>query len=115
MSKNRKGKKYTKMKGALASARQALKDVAVFNSQIKENDKPVCTLIDFKHMHQLRVTRSFDHAITKTRHKWSINLIAIGRESNGKKRFEVEEIVLKNEVYHAQLIDYVKAAHADLA
>lgn len=117
MSKNksRKNKQHNKMAGALASARLALKNVAVFNSQIKEGDKPVCTLIDFKNMHQLKVTTAFDFAITKTRHKWSVNLIAVGKESNGKKRFEVEEISLNDEVYHDQLIDYVNEVHKALA
>lgn len=108
-------KKYNKMKGALACARAGLKNLAVFHSQIDENEKYTAHMLNFKTGRCIDVGYSMAQAVSKIRHLWNIHLIAVGVESNGKSRFEVEEVKLTESLLQSQLVDYLNEAHEALA
>lgn len=102
------------MKGALAAARLGLKNLAVFHSKKDTGKTFTCTMINFKTAKQVIVGQSMAFAVSEIKHKWSIHMIAIGTESNGKKRFEVEEVVLPEPLFQHQLVDYLNDQHEAL-
>lgn len=108
-------KKYNKMKGALACARAGLKNLAVFHSQNASNEKYTAELINYKTARSIDVGYSMAKAVTEIRHKWTVHLIAVGFESNGKERFEVDDKPITEELYHWQLVDYLNSEHEILA
>lgn len=114
MAKQRK-KKYNKMKGALACARAGLSRLAVFHSQNANTEKFTAEIINYKSGRSIDVGYSMAKSIEKIRHLWNIHLIAVGVESNGKSRFEVEEVKIKEPLLQSQLVDYLNEAHGELA
>mgnify|MGYP000424558645 FL=1 len=98
-------KKYNKMKGALASARVGLKNLAVFHSQKDSGEKYTCMCVNFKKGEQIQVCQSLAFAIGEIRHKWNIHLIASGKESNGKSRFEVDQVPITEPLLQSDLVD----------
>lgn len=108
-------KKYNKMKGALACARAGLKNLAVFHSQTDDNEKYTAHMLNFKTGRCIDVGYSMAKAVSEIRHLWSIHLIAVGVEKNGKSRFEVEEVKLTEPLLQSQLVDYLNEAHNALA
>ena len=115
MGNKKRNKKHNKMKGALACAKVGLKNLAVFHSQNANHEKYTAELVNYKTARSTDVGLSMAGAITKIRHLWNIHLIAVGVESNGKSRFEVEEVKLTEPLYQSQLVDYLNDAHDDLA
>lgn len=110
----RKKKKYNPMKGALAGAKVGLKNTAVFHSRKNEGDKYTCIVIDYMTARKLTVGRSMAFAIGEIRHKWNIHLIAVGVESNGKSRFEVDEVPITEPLLQSQLEEYLNWRHEEL-
>ena len=108
-------KKYNKMKGALASARVGLKSLAVFHSQKDSGEKYTCMCVNFKTGDQIQVGQSLAFAIGKIRHKWNIHLIASGKESNGKARFEVDQVPITEPLLQSDLVEYLDWRHKDHA
>ena len=115
MSKNRKGKTHNKMKGALASARIGLKDLTVFHSKRTSGEKFTCEVINFKTASKCNVGQSMAFAIGEIKHKWNIHLIASGVESNGKKRFEVDEVPITEPLLQSDLVEYLDWRHKEHA
>lgn len=56
-------KKYNKMKGALASARAGLRNLAVFHSQKDRGEKYTCTCVNFKNGNSIAVGQSLAFTI----------------------------------------------------
>ena len=108
-------KKYNKMKGALASARVGLKNLAVFHSQKDSGEKYTCLCVNFKTGEQIQVGQSMAFAISEIRHKWNIHLIASGKESNGKARFEVDQVPITEPLLQSDLVEYLDWRHKDHA
>ena len=108
-------KKYNKMKGALASARVGLKNLAVFHSQKDSGEKYTCLCVNFKTGEQIQVGQSMAFAISEIRHKWNIHLIASGKESNGKTRFEIEQVPITEPLLQSDLVEYLDWRHKDHA
>jgi hypothetical protein len=111
----KRNKKHNKMRDALASARIGLKNLAVFHSQSELNDGFTCIVVNYKTAKQVTVGQSMAYVISEVRHKWAIHMIAVGVESNGKSRFEVEEMVLPVPLLQSQLVDYLNEHHQALA
>ena len=110
-----RGKKYNPMKGALASARVGLKNLAVFHSQKDSTEKYTCLCVNFKTAEQIAVGASMAFAISEIRHKWNIHLLATGIESNGKKRLEVDCVPITEPLLQSDLVEYLDWRHKDLA
>ncbi len=108
-------KKYNKMKVALASARLGLKNLAVFHSQKDAGEQFSCTCLNFKTAKKVLVGKSMALAIADIRHKWNVHLIASGIESNGKKRFEVDQVPITEPLLQSDLIEYLDWRHKELA
>ncbi|AQN32318.1 hypothetical protein [Pseudoalteromonas phage PHS21] len=108
-------KKYNKMKGALASARVGLKSLAVFHSQKDSGEKYTCMCVNFKTGEQIKVGQSMAFAISEIRHKWNIHLIASGKESNGKTRFEVDQVPITEPLLQSDLVEYLDWRHKEHA
>ncbi|APC46255.1 hypothetical protein [Pseudoalteromonas phage PHS3] len=108
-------KKYNKMKGALASARVGLKNLAVFHSQKDSGEKYTCLCVNFKTGEQIKVGQSMAFAISEIRHKWNIHLIASGKESNGKTRFEVDQVPITEPLLQSDLVEYLDWRHKEHA
>lgn len=107
-------KKYNAMSGALAAARRGLKNLAVFHSKKDCDKKFTCIMVNYKTAKQVTVGQSMAFAVGEIKHKWSIHMLAIGVESNGKKRFEVEEVALPEPLFQHQLVDYLNEHHEAL-
>lgn len=86
------------MKGALASARVGLKNLAVWHSQKTESDY-TAELVNVKSYRTIPVGESTVFAITKIRHKWQVLLLAIGIDNDGRKYFKVDPVQVVNEMY----------------
>jgi hypothetical protein len=110
----KRNKKYNKMKGALAFARLGLKDLAVWHDE-KSDAEYTSEIINYKRCRSIDIGLSMINAIIKVKHKWNIHLIAIGHESNGKRRFEVQEHAISEPLLQSQLVDYLNAVHAEFA
>ncbi len=108
-------KKYNKMKGALASARLGLRNLAVFHSQKDAGKQFTCICLNFKTGNNIALGKSMAFAISEIRHKWNIHLIASGVESNGKKRFEVDQVPITQPLLQSDLVEYLDWRHKDLA
>lgn len=108
-------KKYNKMKGGLAIARVGLKNLAVFHSQKDSGEKYTCMCVNFKTGEQIKVGQSLAFAIGKIRHKWNIHLIASGKESNGKERFEVDQAPITEPLLQSDLVEYLDWRHKEHA
>lgn len=108
-------KRQNKMAVALASAKIGLKNLSVFHSQKDSGEKFTCNVVNFKTSRKVKVTKSMAFAIGEIKHEWNIHLIASGKESNGKLRFEVEEVPLSEPLLQSDLIDYLDWRHKEMA
>ena len=105
-------KKYNPMKGALASARVGLKNLAVWHSQKTESDY-TAELVNVKTYRTIPVGESTVFAITKIRHKWQVLLLAISIDNDGRKYFKVDPVQVVNEMYQSDLAEYLDKRHKD--
>ena len=71
-------------------------------------------MVNYKTTNKVTVGQSMAFAVGEIKHKWSIHMLAIGVESNGKKRFEVEEVALPEPLFQHQLVDYLNEHHEAL-
>lgn len=110
----KRNKKYNSMDKALASARLGLKNLAVFHSKKDCGEKFTCIMVNYKTANQVTVGTSMAFAVGEIKHKWSIHMLAIGIESNGKRRFEVDEVALTEALFQHQLVDYLNEQHKEL-
>lgn len=110
----KRNKKYNKMKGALAFARLGLKDLGVWHDE-KCDAEYTSEIINYKRCRPIDVGLSMINAIVKVKHLWNIHLIVIGRESNGKRRFEVEEHAIPEPLFQSDLVSYLNEAHKEFA
>lgn len=113
MQAKKRKKKYNKMAGAKASAKLGLKNVAVYHSQRNIDNKYTCCTVNVKSGNEIPTGESMAFAIIQVRHKWSIHLLAIGEDDNGRKYFKVDEVVLSDELYQHQLVEYLDWRHKD--
>ena len=111
----KRSKQYNKMDGALASARRGLRNLAVFHSQRSMDGKYTCIMVNYKTANQEKVCQSMAFAIGEVRHKWNIHLLATGKESNGKKRLEVDYVPITEPLLQSDLVDYLDWRHKELA
>lgn len=95
--------------------RHELNDLAVFHSQKDSGERYKCSVINFKTNTNVVVNARLAHGIGKQSHKWNVHLLAIGRESNGKARFEVDEVPLSEPLAQHQLVDYLCDRHKEFA
>jgi hypothetical protein len=115
MSKRKRAKKYNPMKDALLAARRGLKDLAIWHSELDRDNDYTAELINYKQARSITVGQSMAHVLTKVRHKWNVHLLAIGIESNGKSRFEVDEVPITEPLLQADLVEYLDWRHKEFA
>ena len=108
-------KKYNPMKGALASANVGLRNLAVFHSQTNLDEGYSCIVLNYKRCKKVKVGQSMAIAMTEIKHKWNVHLLAIGLESNGKKRFTIDEVPICEPLFQHDLVDYLNERHKLLA
>lgn len=115
MKTKKRSKRYNKMDAALASARLGLKDLAVFHSEHENSDKYTAHMVNYKTTSKQKVSQSMAFALNNIRHKWNVHLLAIGVESNGKSRFEIDYVKIKEPLLQSDLVDYLNDRHDEFA
>lgn len=106
-------KKYNAMKGALASAKIGLRNLAVFHSHRDRGEKYTCSIVNIKTVSSVTVSQSMAFAIGEIRHKWNVHLLAIGVDGSGKGYFKVDEVAISEPLLQSQLVDYLDWRHKD--
>ena len=101
------------MKGALASAKVGLKNLAVFHSQRDSKEKYTAHVVNFNSGKSLTVGESMAFAIGKMRHKWNVHLLAIGEDANGKNYFKCDEVAITEPLLQSDLVEYLDWRHKE--
>lgn len=115
MKTKKRNKRYNKMDGALASARVGLRGLAIFHSEHDNNEDYAAHVVNYKTASKHRVGESMAFALNSVRHLWNVHLLAIGRESNGKNRLEIDYAKIKQPLLQSDLVEYLNERHNEFA
>ncbi|GEM_PF-5260707 len=100
-----------RIKAVLAANRQIFKNTCMFFIINSKNPSYVKLLTDSGK--ELKVTQKINNALSNFRYKWTIYMVVGCYNSKGEEELKIDTVVMKQEYYQKDLVDYLNEQHKE--